>query len=115
MIIQQNVMSIHRDIYTFFVVLFSSQRDLEVKANTSGWLGPPHKFVGLSLMQTLRQLILKCVLISQGAPAGKGGARASREGPSVHSLGAPRILSLNPRRESSGQAPFQSLMIGVRV
>ena len=39
--------------------LLSIQRDLEVKANTSGWLGPPHKFRGLSLMQTLRQLIIK--------------------------------------------------------
>ncbi|XP_026193366.1 vacuolar protein sorting-associated protein 16 homolog [Cyclospora cayetanensis] len=39
--------------------LLSIQRDLEVKANTCGWLGPPHKFAGLSLMQTIRQLILK--------------------------------------------------------
>ncbi|KAL8271684.1 hypothetical protein Esti_004397 [Eimeria stiedai] len=39
--------------------LLSIQRDLEVKANTCGWLGGPHKFVGLSVMQTIRQLILK--------------------------------------------------------
>ncbi|KAL8425657.1 hypothetical protein Efla_003977 [Eimeria flavescens] len=39
--------------------LLSIQRDLEVKGNTCGWVGAPHKFVGLSLMQTIRQLILK--------------------------------------------------------
>ncbi|KYK66745.1 Vps16, N-terminal region protein, partial [Toxoplasma gondii TgCatPRC2] len=32
--------------------------ELEVKANSRGWSHPPHVFVGLSLMETVRQVIL---------------------------------------------------------
>ncbi|RQX67510.1 putative vacuolar protein sorting 16, partial [Toxoplasma gondii CAST] len=39
--------------------LLNYQNELEVKANSRGWSHPPHVFVGLSLMETVRQVILK--------------------------------------------------------
>ncbi|CBZ50492.1 vps16-like protein, related [Neospora caninum Liverpool] len=39
--------------------LLNYQNELEVKANTQGWPNPPHVFVGMPLMETVRQVILK--------------------------------------------------------
>jgi len=39
--------------------LLGQQRDLELKAHTQGWRGGPPRFVGLPLVATLRQLILR--------------------------------------------------------
>ncbi|PFH36128.1 putative vacuolar protein sorting 16 [Besnoitia besnoiti] len=41
------------------IELLGCQHELEVKANSRGWLNPPHRFVGLPLMETVRQVILK--------------------------------------------------------
>ncbi|PHJ17436.1 vesicle fusion and protein sorting subunit [Cystoisospora suis] len=41
------------------IELLTRQHELEVQANSRGWANPPHHFMGLSLMETVRQVILK--------------------------------------------------------